>query len=236
MELVREHINFKRGLDPKKAMGIGENPEKWFNNLKVGDIFQLKKDIPNFNYEKGLYILVTKIEKDERPERVEVLYQHSYIFNHLKINGKDSFGIGKFWGWPFSFFENFLSKIGEIKMNESINFQRGLDPKHAMGIGLIEQWKKYIDSCENMACYDVYMKDFDKIGNEYFKSHLVEVVRIIIQTLIRIINKMPSQKAYESSCEEELKDTSDLLDRIKIKEKTAEILAQKFSIYVNPDK
>ena len=25
MNLVREHINFERGLDPKEAMGIGEN-------------------------------------------------------------------------------------------------------------------------------------------------------------------------------------------------------------------
>ena len=34
MNLVREHINFTRGLDPKRAMGIGDKPTRINNAIK----------------------------------------------------------------------------------------------------------------------------------------------------------------------------------------------------------
>ena len=37
MKLVREHINFQRGLNPKEAMGIGARKQiiKWFDDLNI---------------------------------------------------------------------------------------------------------------------------------------------------------------------------------------------------------
>jgi hypothetical protein len=37
MKLVREHINFQRGLDPKSAMGIGSRAliKQWFDDLGI---------------------------------------------------------------------------------------------------------------------------------------------------------------------------------------------------------
>ena len=39
MNIVREHINFERGLEPKDAMHIG-------NRIHKGDVFQIKKYHP----------------------------------------------------------------------------------------------------------------------------------------------------------------------------------------------
>jgi hypothetical protein len=120
-------------------------------------------------------------------------------------------------------------------VKEHINFERGIDPKHAMGIGLIQQWIKWLNATENLSCYDIFFKDFISFYKEDEEHYITETVRIIVHTFIKIIHrKIPHQKAFEQSCKNELKSVDTELEKSKIKQKVAEILDKKFSMQINP--
>jgi hypothetical protein len=57
MKLVRENINFKRGLDPKRAMNIGIDPNTIEGFLQIKGFKKIKIDYQR----RGLYV---KFEKD----------------------------------------------------------------------------------------------------------------------------------------------------------------------------
>ena len=62
MNIVKEHINFERGLDPKDAMNIGQNAV--WKNLKAGDILRIKKTLAGLGEDgiKGVMNKITSIE------------------------------------------------------------------------------------------------------------------------------------------------------------------------------
>ena len=140
MKIVRESVNFERGIDPKRAMGIGEEglKNKW-GDLKKGDILRIKKQF-------GVNAR-NRIASDERPIKMydpsESLRIHTpanvhddgcisftaYKVAHNYTSHDDYF----IWGSPWDFEELFQKEI-----KESINFQRGKDPKETIGIGLFD--------------------------------------------------------------------------------------------------
>ena len=77
MKLIKEHINFQRGIDPKIAMGIGRS----FENLKIGDILQVLKDMPNVNKKTGDYILIRELKRNKH--FIKIRYSQSKNLEQL---------------------------------------------------------------------------------------------------------------------------------------------------------
>jgi hypothetical protein len=72
MKLVREDINFKRGEDPKEAMGLGKKTliKKWFDSVGVNpDEYTIDKDL-NISVEGDLFLVGTQIT--ELPDNLSV--------------------------------------------------------------------------------------------------------------------------------------------------------------------
>ena len=73
MKLVREHINFQRGLDPKAAMGIGTRAQikKWFDDLNINtDNYVINPDL-SIEYKENLDLSGTQITSLPDNLRVE---------------------------------------------------------------------------------------------------------------------------------------------------------------------
>ena len=204
MKLVKENINFERGLDPKMAMGIGNKSEliKSLDNwvLKIDNIinhhtelieqYQKLNDInPKFKMtfairqmKRKLSKLIKNKEKIERSREKlflkesrrrqtnslhiffgkgnvyrkhpnqyaqQELRSNSHAFNKGKpekmampndLQGAEDFIIKHY----------FKRKAKFVSVSESINFERGLDPKVAMNTG--DLVKRNLDNVYRSMC------------------------------------------------------------------------------------
>ena len=109
MKLVKEHIDFKRGLDPKKAMDIGLNPWK---NIKDGSVIILLNDCPKIGHYAGMILRITFFIEDGRPrDKIRIKYEGFYNINNFNYNNKIDFRSD--WTLSKNFFEN---NFGIIKL------------------------------------------------------------------------------------------------------------------------
>lgn len=144
MKIVKENINFERGIDPKYSMNIGFN--NFFNNLKPGDVLEIQKDLPKIGRYKGEILELTKV--------LDTIDNKKRVRYNLFVDKKNYF-LDKFkctstiWQFGFDFFkENFKVIKKDGILLESMNFERGLDPKESMGIGkakLIQKWLEEVN-------------------------------------------------------------------------------------------
>jgi len=173
---IYEAVNFNRGMDPKRSMEIGLSPERIFKEIKPGDIFRLIKSIKDFGYRAGLYVGVVTVES-EGYNKVRVYAHTAYSLKELKekmiSNGK-FYNWGTPWGWPFDFFKEYLEKVGTANLKESVNFERGKDPKTSMNIGLSPE-RRFID----LKVGDILELKVDLPQLGYSKGSLVEIIEII---------------------------------------------------------
>jgi hypothetical protein len=103
MKLVKEYINFERGLNPKDAMGIGI-PK--FKNIQKGDVFKLKKDIKSFGYDKGDIIYVKHIlSYNGNPDLEVTIFTPKYEIKYIVPQ----------WEWPEDFFNEYIKYIGHFE-------------------------------------------------------------------------------------------------------------------------
>jgi hypothetical protein len=138
-----ESVNFQRGKDPKVSMGLGH--VDW-DNLKAGDILQATTLVGiessgavvfSGNWDRlsrGEYVLITQIKRDPE-EKI------------LEIDGEKSMDLGRLLRGEYNQEVYFWATIRRLKtrlrivqrneMNESVSFERGINPKEAMGIGRI---------------------------------------------------------------------------------------------------
>ena len=127
--LVKESISFTRGLDPKIVLGIGQKN------------FRSYEDFGNFLIKIIPKLLGTdEIPKDILQEKRHVIKQAYFdiidkFINDQKFTVKNNL-IQKKCSWPW-LVDNKLSELGypTDKINESLSFERGLDPKDMLGIG-----------------------------------------------------------------------------------------------------
>ena len=155
MGIVRENINFERGLDPKQSMDIGFL-HKWIN-LKKGDLFKIKRDFTtgsdnrlddtkHYNtFLKGDYLIIN--DPGQQYEDNNIGFTAFIIYKFRSGGGTDrvkSHDDKFLWGTPLQF-EGRLEKVSKI--GESQNFERGIDPKDSMKIGRVGERdiKKILD-------------------------------------------------------------------------------------------
>jgi hypothetical protein len=170
MKLVKEHINFQRGLDPKAAMGIGSKAliKQWFDKLDIPpENYVINPDL-SIDYKYGLYLSNTQITS--LPDNLSVngnlwldntpitsLPDNLTVYGHLDLTNTpitslpDNLRVeGNLWlrNTLITSLPDNLRVEGRIYgfdpkvVKESLEFQRGLDPKIAMGISFVGEIKK----------------------------------------------------------------------------------------------
>jgi len=143
---VYESYNFQRGEDPLKSVGLGKEgirqrilaETKWdidFNQDKVVDVYEYG----------GFPIVIIKLEyekyyqdKTPKPNFYAISHKNVTYFNtdHLKQFKSP--------GWARRDIEQRIDYLNELRkigarvrgVKESANFERGIDPKQTMGLGL----------------------------------------------------------------------------------------------------
>lgn len=145
LQKIEESIEFERGKDPKEVMGIGNKDEQW--RKKVDRMISPKgftETIINVGPESHLHDIaqwegktpagkVTVIlSRNLDPTYAENPYMSTvYIGRTDDINNisaeisEDDMGISKYWD----------NAINGKPLHESIEFERGQDPKTSMGLG-----------------------------------------------------------------------------------------------------
>lgn len=156
--IVRESINFERGRDPRDSMNIGLPIIRILNRLKIPEpelsklVKKIKSLPPEFflmgrgdssitdikkykeltsSEKKSLAIwYASSLERDDK-------YKTSPGFIWIKV--KYNFSTDEIEEWmDIDKFSRLLSgKLRRKFLQESINFERGLEPKTAAGIGLL---------------------------------------------------------------------------------------------------
>jgi hypothetical protein len=167
MNIVKEHINFERGLNPKDSMQIGDI--EWRRTQKIKDaILQIMQDIMQMYNGQNLEI-INNLEKSPSHESKKHHYKVSFYYNSFKVFIEvffNDFAVTEEWNIDslFSGYEDKKAKTGihghreyqvnleeakkhlikeindKLNIKESYNFERGLNPKRAMRIGK-EYWK-----------------------------------------------------------------------------------------------
>ncbi len=154
MKLVKEHINFERGLDPKVAMDTGDVFERKLDKIyremcALASEFDISlehviKDkqgaFTEFEYKGYTYILGANENWDDETEW-EAEWEYSVSRRKARVSVDDN-------EYQFDDIESIEEGINEIRkwlikdkktLKESYNFQRGLDPKDAMQTGNIQK-------------------------------------------------------------------------------------------------
>jgi hypothetical protein len=113
MKIVKEHINFERGLDPKEAMEIGRLKEIIIEKITKSDPenWQGSSVLAKYLTRRGKYPIGWDIPMLEDESIQKLKYALEYLEKWERVDKK------------------------HLKTNETISFQRGLDPKRAMQIG-----------------------------------------------------------------------------------------------------
>lgn len=121
---VYENVSFERGNDPKESLNLGLRYKK---DLKKGDQFLVwDKNTKEWD----LMTAVTGVKKE-----FTTTYEHANIlvFAHKK-SGSWLLEASCIWNKEKERWEY----LNQLRMSESIDFQRGKDPKKSMGIGMKE--------------------------------------------------------------------------------------------------
>ena len=207
MRLVRENINFERGLDPKASMGIGKasNPliitsveEEYWDGGRV----QSNEDVEKADQNTWMNSIDDPVEIDylfnNWAKVIDPFYgfwyqdpddEEEYIWAHpSELEGEWIEWSGNKYYIPKT---NIFKKIGEVV--ESVNFERGLDPKDSLKIGhyhnrMLEKareelknifddiyFKQYVQG-NNIRC--CYKKEFKNYGAFFDKNKLYHPVKI----------------------------------------------------------
>ena len=180
MKLVRESIEFKRGLSSKKALNIGMNPKRWMDWLNDELKDRGYKTFGPFEEDEGerpdswtLVFSRSKVDNDGPldirydPPSEEFFTSGEYVNeNPYRVVYEDSDGDSN---------EDEMSSAEEVlafilsnfpvdSVNESIGFQRGGGSKKAWDIGI----KPYTKNPENMA---------QMLEDEFKKTHNIKYIK-----------------------------------------------------------
>jgi len=127
---VAESVNFERGQDPKRSMGIGKHSlqkdfteyyddmlDYFVDNLHILIGMKLKNSLQNGSISSKNFAKVKEIIKD---------YLEYCTFDEYYLDTEVTF--------------NDLVERLRFSVNESIRFERGKDPKKALGIGRVRPY------------------------------------------------------------------------------------------------
>ena len=165
--------------DPIRDMGIGLCGI--YNNLKKGDILQIKRKLPHFFPNVGDYLLITHIEKFDNLEwntRItsDLFHNKNSLLKALK-NPKQTNEKFLNWGIKYQFFKSTFKYIPRHELTESLNekFVEDSDPIKDLGIGMIHQIEKFVKLKEPSAHRNEYLWTCAKHGNVKYVKYLISI-------------------------------------------------------------
>jgi hypothetical protein len=163
MKLVKEHINFERGLEPRQAMDIGHQSilkrkaaeHEWDWNFEDFDwthqrphheeIYQLTEIVgrPVNNWASKIFpVKICEIFDDAKKISIG-FYAVSTTGEPYTSDGPNIYKDPKD---ALKELQNLIEEITSNIVKEHINFERGLDPKDAMNIGDINNIEYELDT------------------------------------------------------------------------------------------
>ena len=173
---VRERLEFERGLEPKVSMGIGISTKLKWNKFYPGEDFLPAEEVVKYLKNPKLIKYIVKGLRNQPEWTID--YQVK-VFNYLiDHNGvalyKDLVPqraipkqtMHRIFKELFEKGILILERTGNIykiylnKINESINFERGLEPKKSMKIG--KNYNNHFYKLENTYSYYDYAMRQDK--------------------------------------------------------------------------
>jgi hypothetical protein len=158
---VKESVNFERGQDPKRAMDIGKihNAAWILNDLFFTQQFG-ESDVEGYRAE-----ISSKDNEDTRVPTYFIKYMEGPMEGQTSRAEKFEELLGQWWG---------MAKT-KRKMHEDINFERGLEPKKAMGIGLTVWEKRIIEETDWHEDLEgvLQVADIIKVIPDYMDSPIV---------------------------------------------------------------
>lgn len=171
----KEYINEKFEEDTDSIHDLGIGVKAIYDNIKEGDVFILKKDIPTLGkiFIKGAYVEihdVTTRPLDHYDKNIVYsLYLNKSHFKNKKPSDHNE------WGWSYDFFKDYFLPIN-IKESMNEKFEEDDDPVHSMGIGidrLIKDWfnEIHIEQPKNASEMLYFCAAGDKLD---FVKYLVE--------------------------------------------------------------
>ncbi|MDD5648940.1 MAG: hypothetical protein PHF86_00740 [Candidatus Nanoarchaeia archaeon] len=150
MKLVRESINFERGQEPKKSMDIGLHAKYNFWDLFVR-CYELANISENFTYvsdiiadnKKNPYFVIESVfyYTDENNNKIPEQFVITFFYNEeskdlLCFNAITKDEIYFHTEKKFVEITTCFDEDAAKEMFESINFERGQEPKKSMDIGI----------------------------------------------------------------------------------------------------
>lgn len=134
-ELGGNRISWTRE-DPYRTLGIGG--EELYRRIKPGDLFLIKKDLPDV-FETGVGAIIEVLEVNDKPEAKYDKWLRCNIYSDTlnwragKIKNKDLP-----WAWNFEFFGEFIKPIRREELEGDLKESRWerKDPYGVLGIGV----------------------------------------------------------------------------------------------------
>ena len=217
-KLVRENINFERGRDPKAALGVG-----MINRIPH---LLLKADLESgygFNGKPGAIRNIEIVG----PVRIQINFHYRVQIKNLEtdkiISGEkyakllaEQAGVwdlfGNFYNVHHSSYEFYYTLLPEYAnilqkgavydysdINESLNFERGQDPKKSMGIGHQAQIEKLAREIDWDWTPDQSDEEYAMSASE----EVIDVVHFLVEwdkniyiKVSKLINRTPIKKGY----------------------------------------
>ena len=173
---VNENINFERGRDPRKSMGIGS--EEYIYSMdwpttkfSLKNVILNNPDLEILEY-KGFTILLYP-EEDYKDFKVHNPWKSDDIWVGLTNSRKEMGETGAHTRGDGrkKTLDNLKRSINYRlrNSNESVNFEKGRDPKFAMGIGISK--KKFMVDGEEWVI-DVNLKTNEFVLNDFYKVRM----------------------------------------------------------------
>lgn len=174
-KIVSEHINekFEQDSDPIYDLNIGL--KGIFDNLKEGDVFRIKKDLPNLNKKVGSYVVIRSVTRDHEEHSPHTTRINYFFYKNKKELLNDQFDYSSQWFISFDFFKEYFEYVD------------------------IEELKKFVKESLNEGVADKYLEKIFNIPDETrsIDKEIVEKKGILVGKIIGDYEKTPT-KVYKN--------------------------------------
>ena len=134
---VHESVKFERSGIPMKGMDVGAR--------KDPDIIEIKT-IEHFNHIKGAEEVIAEEEGHEFLERIQSGNFRDCWWYALNDRRGRVYSVKILMGTSILYDDVFYTIPKEVSIVEGVNFERGKDPKSAMGIGIQDEIMQRVES------------------------------------------------------------------------------------------
>jgi len=157
-QFVNENISFERGRDPKAVMGLGNEEDRIIGKLEelqklIGGRIVIEKG-DSYGPDKTTYTLLStyklgrggKIRITFIPDISNYNVRRYYLACDYSFSrGANARLEGDIQKNVFDYIDKWLEKWNMNILDETVNFERGKDPKESMGIGINKQFQEALE-------------------------------------------------------------------------------------------